>query len=419
MEKESQEKTTSSPPVLPTRKKTAKQPGWLGRNWFGILVMIVAVGAVVALAKFLPKKDTKTTSTPPSPSAVRVMIVENLKEVDDTFRILGSVEPEKIVNVAAEVPGQLKTLADKNDKLLDKLTVKKAKSSGGTVAEGDIVKKGQPLMYLDTDLVKADYDRVKADYDFAQRETARLEKLHAKNVATKAELDLAIKQRDMARADLERSAAHLQRAIIVAPIGGVLNRLPVEVGEYVTPGTAVAQIVDIDTVKVVMEIPERDISYLKVGQDQAILFGKKDSKKIMGKIIYISALADDKAHTTRLEIRVDNKDRLLHSGQMVYAELKRRTLKDVVMIPLKTIVPLEKGYVVYLSDNGKALRREIKLDRSMFRNNQIRITKGLKAGDRLIIEPTIGPGQAIIEADQKTEPQKSPTTAPAATDNNF
>ncbi len=405
------EESRISKPTLPPAKKSGQ--GWLRRTLSSVVMVAVAIGVIIALLVLLPKRNGNTPPAALKPVAVRVMEVQSIAEVDDSFRILGSVEPDCITAVAAEVSGRVEAFAGRDDKVIDRLEIKKGPAQAGTVEEGDSIKAGQPIVYINTDLLQAAFDQSKADCDFVERETKRLEDLFAKNVATKSEVDNILRQRDMAKASLEINRANLERSVIVAPKSGILNSLPVEVGEYVSPGTVVAQIVDMDTVKVILEIPERDISFLKVGQDQDIFFtldelkenGDKNSakknekkiKKITGKITYISELADPNALTTRLEISVDNHDRQLRSGQMVYAQLKRRTLHDVIMVPLKTIVPLEKGYVAYVNNKGQAERRDIKLDPSMFRDDQIRVEEGLAPGDRLIIEPNIGPGQAIFE----------------------
>jgi membrane fusion protein (multidrug efflux system) len=379
---------------------------WLKRHFSGSLMVVGVLAVVVGLGMFLPRRsdDKAAVALPAVP--VSVQVIQATPEVVDSFRILGSVEPVSIVNLAAEVPGRIVAYAGKADRVVSTRSgcvVKKGPASAGVLDEGDIVRAGQPILYLDTDLLQADCNRSQADYDFACREAVRLEKAFAKGVATKAELDAILKRRDVARAAFDSCRARLDRTIITAPSPGVLNKLPAEVGEYVQPGSDVAQIVDIRSVKVVLDIPERDVSYLKVGQKQEIFFGPNDSRKLQGKITYISELADPKTHTTRLEITVDNSKGLLRSGQMVYARLTRRVLKNVIMIPLKAVVPLERGYVVYLSSSGRAVRRDIMLDTSMFRGELIGVTRGLVPGERLILEPNVGPGQAIQEVPDAAE----------------
>jgi membrane fusion protein (multidrug efflux system) len=395
--------SASPPPPIP------KQPSRVHRALTRLIPVCIVAGAVAgvaALATLLPKRNSDQAPNPPQPVPVSVIVVEPLAEVDDVFQIPGVVEANRVVDVAAEVAAQVRAYAGPEDTLGPSSQPIHGPASAGVLDEGVIVRKGQPLVYLNTDLLKAQRDRVKAEYDFQTRELDRIQDLNKKGVATTMELDQVLMRRDVAKAALELAEANLERTSIVAPISGVLNRLPAEIGEYVAPGTAVAQIVDIDQVKIVLDVPERDIGYLHVGDTETIQYGIDDPRKIQGKITYISELADEATRTTRIEITVENPPdeqgrRKLRSGQIVQANIRRRTLHDVIMISLESVVPLEKGYVAYVSDDGRAKKRILTLDPSLFFGQKIRVEKGLRAGDRLIVsrDSRLGPHQAVEEVE--------------------
>ena len=381
-----------------------------------ISLIAVAVVGVAALAVLLPKRNTDQPPTPLSPVPVSVVVIEPLAEVEDVFRIPGVVEANCVVDVAAEVAAQVKAYAGPEDTLGPSSQPVPGPASAGVLDEGAGVRKGQPLVYLNTDLLMAQRDSVQAEYDFQTREMTRMEDLKNKGVATGMELDQVIMRRDVAKAALELAEANLERTSIVAPILGVLNRLPAEIGEYVAPGTVVAQIVEIDKVKIVLDVPERDIGYLHVGDEETILCGIDDPEDVRGKITYISELADDATRTTRIEITVDNPPdekgkRKLRSGQIVQAKIRRRTLHDVIMISLESVIPLEKGYVAYVSEKGLAKRRLLTLDPSLFFGQKIRVTDGLNAGDRLIVsrDSRIGPDQIVEEVEVRSATTASAT----------
>ncbi|MBN1555101.1 MAG: efflux RND transporter periplasmic adaptor subunit [Phycisphaerae bacterium] len=414
-------KPTNSPPPPPPEKPGTKSQG-LGRV-ISIIVILLAVSVVVSLGVLLPKRNNDQPPTPPNPVPISVRVVEPLAEVDDVFTIPGVVEPNRVVDVAAEVAAQVLAYAGSKDTLGPSSQPVKGPASAGVLKEGVDVQAGQPLVYLNTDLLKAQRDKAKAEYDFQTRELDRIRDLKEKGVATGMELDRVIMGRDVAKAALELAEANLQRTSIVAPIPGVLNRLPAEIGEYVAPGTPVAQIVDMDTVKIVLDIPERDIGYLHVGHAETIVYGIDKPEEIIGRITYISELADDATRTTRIEITVDNPPdahgrRQLRSGQIVQAKIRRRTLRDVIMISLESVIPLEKGYVAYVNENGVATKRILTLDPSLFFGQKIRVEKGLRAGDRLIVsrDSRLGPDQAVKEVEvlnSTTQPASQPAGASA------
>ncbi|UCG16490.1 MAG: efflux RND transporter periplasmic adaptor subunit, partial [Phycisphaerales bacterium] len=206
---------------------------------------------------------------------------------------------------------------------------------------------------------------------------------------------------------------------VVAPISGVLNRMPMEVGEYAVPGDCVAEIVDMDPAKVIENVPERDVHYLKVGDPAEIFVHAPDETRLAGVIAYISELADESTRTTRLEITVENPDRLLRCGQIVRARLTRRVLEDVIMIPLDAVIPLEDGKAVYVvvaadqppNEPGSegtepplaehAERRDVEI--GFLKGRNVRILSGLEVGDRLIVagHRYVGPGQPVAVMEEE------------------
>ncbi len=159
---------------------------------------------------------------------------------------------------------------------------------------------------------------------------------------------------------------------------------------------------DIDTVKVVVHVPERDVPFLKKYRKEDIFAGPNDTRRLVGRINYISELAHPEALTTRVELEVKNAPaagpdgkRPLRSGQIVRVHLTRRILKDIIMVPLAAVIPLEKGHALYVVENGRAVRRDVTL--GLIKGDRIRVLSALRAGDRLIVSghQYVGPGQKV------------------------
>jgi len=313
---------------------------------------------------------------------VTVQTVEVIRDYRDTAQLPGVVEPNEVVTVSAEVAGRVERLA---------------------CEEGRPCKTGDRMIFLNTDILQAEHDRATAQAEFAQREQQRLDRALERGVATTMEVDTARTQVAAAKAALDLARANLDRATIVAPTGGILDDLPVEVGEYVTPGMPVAKIVDVETVKVVVDVPEHDVHFLRVGSTSRpeIFVGSLDGPNLTGEITYISEIADVLARTTRVEISVQNgRDakgrRPLRSGQIVKVVLTREVLAEAILIPLAAVIPLEDGYRVYVVNDDQAHDRTIKL--GFFRGNRVQVVGGdLKEGEKLIVDGGryVAPGQAV------------------------
>jgi len=258
------------------------------------------------------------------------------------------------------------------------------------------VSAGDLLVQLNTDLIQPEFESADAQVERDQIEFDRMTNLAKGNAATQRDLDNATSQLVISKARLEGIRARLERTSIFAPTAGVLNDLLVEEGEYIDAGKPVAQIVDSDTVKVVVEIPERDVAFFSVGEQAEVLANTRDpNESLAGTITFISELADSKTRTTRTEITLDNRQRLLRSGQIVNVRLTRRVLKDAILVPLLAVIPMEDGKAVYVVNSSQAKRRNVKL--GIIKGDQVQIESGLEPGDKLIIagHRFVAPGQKV------------------------
>jgi membrane fusion protein (multidrug efflux system) len=336
-----------------------------------VLIVLTLIALLVIRRVFGGQRNTRVEVPPVN---VKVEVIQPIASLPDTFELDGTVEPDRVVRVAAEVAGRIERIDAK---------------------EGNPCKPGEKLISLNTDLLRAQCNRAAAQSEFDKREYERIASLQARGVATSNELDLARTKAAASQAVYDEIKAQLDRAVIVAPISGVLNRIMVEEGEYVREGNLVAEIVDVDQVKAVVNVPERDVQHLVVGREGLILLADGSGQTLIGKIGYIGELADEKTRTTRVEIVVDNRRRTLHSGQFVGVRLTRRVLKDVIMIPLEAVIPLENGREVYVVEDGKAQSRQVTL--GMLRGRGVQVVEGLKAGEKLIVagHRYVGPGQRV------------------------
>ena len=267
-----------------------------------LLIILIGLASVAVIYK-LPADKAEPEVLPPKPVNVTVERVEVISTVPDEFVLDATVEPNRVVKVAAEVAGRIDRYGQRKGKQLK---------------EGDFIDTGAALMYLNTDLLQAAYDQVKAQYEFDVRNYARIEQARQQNVATHKELDETATNLALSKATLDEVEANLERTKIISPASGVLNSLPVEIGEFVQPGTVCAEVVDSRTVKVVVNISEKDINFFEVGQEQEIFVDYNGTAlTINGEITYISEVAEELAHTTRVEISIPNEEDEFHSGQFV------------------------------------------------------------------------------------------------------
>ena len=364
----------------PKNEVNRPKGGWLWRLGIKALIVVAAVVVLVVIG-MMPGRDRTAPPSEAPPVNVAVMQVVAEPELADTFVLPAVVEPNRVVTVSAEVAGRVERI------LPD---------------EGDTVQAGDLLIQLNADLIKPQFQAAEALYKRKQIEFQRMKELVEMDATSRQDLDNATTDLASSKAQLEEVQARLERTRIHAPIAGVLNDLPVEEGEYVQPGAPVAELVETDVVKVVVEVPERDIAFFEVGQKSGIVADVKDREHTLaGVITFISELADRQTRSTRLEITVDNEAGLLRSGQIVRAQLTRRVLKDAIMVPLLAVIPMETGQAVYVVNSEEAKRREIVLD--IIQGDRVQVVSGLEAGDQLIVagHRFVAPGQKVNVVSKK------------------
>lgn len=366
---------------LHTNEASKPRSKWVWRALIKLAIALLAVGAVAAIA-MMPHPDKEAPPTEAPPINVTVMGVVPETDLADTFTLPAVIEPNRVVTVSAEQDASI-------DRILPE--------------EGDTVEPNDLLVQLNTDLIRPQFETAKARYERDKIEYKRMESLVKTDAAPQQDLDNATSSLAASRAAFEEARARLDRTRILSPAHGVLNDLPVEEGEYVSSGTPVAEIVEIDTVKVVVDIPEKDIAFFSVGQQAEILASVKDCEEsVVGKITYISQLANSQTRSTPIEIALDNSNGLLRSGQIVRARLTRRVLDQAIMIPLLAVIPQEVGYSVYVVEDSKAERRDVQL--GIIQGDRIQILSGLKGGEKLIIagHRFVAPGQNVnVESEKK------------------
>ena len=358
-------------------RETEKAGGrwrWSSRIAIKVLVVAVAVLAVVAVGMMeTPDRTVEPNDVP----AVNVKVVEIAAEhgFADSFVLPAVVEPNRVVTISAEVATRVERIPPK---------------------EGDRIQAGDLLVQLNDELIRPQVESARAQVSRDQIEFERMETLFQDDATSRQDLDNATTALTASKAQLAEIEARLERTRIYAPLSGVLNDLPIEEGEYVNVGTPVAEVVDMAVVKVVVDMPERDVAFFRVGREAEVLLQSRGRDRCAkGVITYINELADPQTRSTAMEITLDNSERMFRSGQIVRVNLTRQVLDEAILIPLQAVIPQEAGYSVYVVKEEQVARRDVEL--GVIKGDRVQITAGLEPGEALIVDGhrLAAPGQKV------------------------
>ncbi len=382
------ERRSTPPPAPPPEEVHRKR-----RRWLGAAVVLLAAVGVGALTQLPPRDENKPKTRRPLTNVVVREVVA--RDLPDTIDLPGVVEPDRTVRVPARVSGTLVDVVCREGRPCTegaKLIVLDGERLAVQLAQAEALVKRMSAQIAQA---KANRDLAKLEVDTAAtlvRQGAETDfTLKRATDALKA-AEAGIKQAEagLAEAEAARNAVKLDQGYttISAPIDGVVDEVLFEKGELIAVGQPVVRIVDVAKMRVVVDVPQRDIRFVAPGQKQTVLSdfsAGQDGPRLTGTVDYIGKLADPGAKTTRVELLVDNASGDLHSGQPVRVRLHRRTIPQAIMVPLEAVIPLENGRAVYVVDaEGKAQRRDVAL--GIWRGREVQIRSGLRAGDRLIVE---------------------------------
>jgi len=286
---------------------------------------------------------------------------------------IGHLKPVNRITVSSEVPGVI----EKSSFLI-----------------GQSVKKGQTLIKFDTRKLALNKKLTKSNYTLALMDYKREKNLFIKNLSTLAKVASLKNRLDVNKVRLDMAKLDLEKSSIKAPLDGVIKRKYVEKGEYIGPGKKVIEIIDIASVLAVVNIPEKEIRFVKLKKRFGITLDALQGNHYTGRVKTIGLEADPRSRSFAVEVEIRNPKRDLLPGMLVRVKMMTLSINRQVVIPRHTIQEEENGSFVYVVKNNRSIKKPVTIGITV--GDQVQILSGLKFGE-LIVET----GQQMI-TDQET-----------------
>ena len=185
------------------------------------------------------------------------------------------------------------------------------------------------------------------------------------------------------RAALDLTAKQLTDTQIVSPINGVVKEKAASRGEYLQPGKAIVTIVQIDPLRLRVDIPEYAAASVKTGQTLTLTVEAFPGRTFNGRVVRIAPSLNEQTRALTVEAQVANPGNQLRPG--MFAKSNLVTTKDAmaVMVPrraVQTIAGLNKVFVI---ENGRSSERLVKL--GAIDGDLIEVIEGVKSGELVAI----------------------------------
>jgi multidrug efflux system membrane fusion protein len=351
--------------------KAAKRPVKPVR-WFIIVGLLLGalVGGLVWFNYFRGQmiKQFFANNKPP-PIAVSAAEVKS-EVVPNLLTAVGELAAVHQVNVTADVNGRVTEIK---------------------FEPGMHVEAGMPLVQMFDAPEQGDLANFKAQATVAQLSLDRAKQLAARQFGPQATVDQAQAAFDQAQAGIAKTEALISQKLVRAPFAGDLGVRKVEVGQYLTAGTAIVSLTDLSELWANFTVTEKDSANLKVGQPVRLKVDAYPGRVFEGKVSTIEPQVASDTRNIRVQATVSNPEKILKPGMFVTTTVVLPDKPPVVTVPETAVDYTLYGDSVFVitekqEADGKtslsAVRTFVQTGNRI--DGRAEIVKGLKPGDKVV-----------------------------------
>lgn len=331
-----------------------------------IVIPLLLVAAYLFQRHFLSGNNLPDENKPQASAArgsrvipVRVYVAEPVV-IDENIDAVGSLKSNEEVVVSSEVQGKV-------NKIL--------------FTEGARVSKGDILVKVNDDDLQAQLKRYQFQEQTLKENVERQRILFDREAISQQAYDEVVTQYNMLLAEIELINVRIDRTEIRAPFSGTIGIKSISEGSYLQSGTAIAWLVDYNTIKVEFSIPEKYIDLDLIGKP--VTFTTPGSDKVRKATVYaMEPRVDEQTRTIILRARYNNASGELRPGMSTVVSIPVTQAHRTLMVPTESIVPSIDGTGIWMVRNG---RPELVTVQTGLRSaSSVEILEGMVAGDSVI-----------------------------------
>ena len=261
---------------------------------------------------------------------------------------------------------------------------------------------GALLMRLDDVVQRADVEAARTQAELERGNLARAQGLTNRGVATSASLDQTQAAAQAAEAQLARAQAVLDQRQVTAPFAGTIGLSRVEIGQYVAPGTIIATLQDLSTMRVDFSLPEQNLPKLAIGQSLEVRVEGND-QAFTGAITGIDPRVDPATRLVALRGSVAAPQGGLTPGQFVRISVALPAENGVIALPQTALSTSLYGDYVYVVRPSEENAEQLQVQ-------QVFVQPGRRSGGVVEIVSGVTPGDQVVTAGQNRLSNGQPAT---------
>ncbi len=221
------------------------------------------------------------------------------------------------------------------------------------VAEGDYVRRGQPLARIDPERYAFEVEKARASLEQVEATFAELT-LFDDEIEDE---ELRAERRRMARAKSGLTSAEVQvreaelnvkRATVRAPFAGAVANMAIVPGERVQQRDSIAEVVDFSRVRIEVRVLETEVPYLEEGREAWVTLSAFPDRVLTGRVASINPVVDPRTRTARVTVLLPNPDGMVKPGMYARVRIAARLFPDRIMVPRGSILERDNRTLVFV-----------------------------------------------------------------------
>jgi len=318
-------------------------------NVIGMLAIAVVVG--LASCQSSTKSTTATTET----QNVKVQPVIE-KAVEMSNEVTATVQPDAKNSIAPAAPGRIRSIL---------------------VEVGQYVTKGQKLVQMDV----ANLSNMETQIENQKRVYKRVQELFNVGGASQQDLESAKTQLDVAQTSLKNMS---ENTYLLSPISGVVTARNYDNGDVYSGQNPVLTVMNINPVKVLVNVSESNYSQVKIGLPIDVKFDVLNGQIFKGHVNLIYPTIDERSRTFGVEIKLSNSNNKIRPGMFArvtlnFGKVNRLLVSDKAVVKQ----PGSGAKFVFVYADGKVQYKQVEVGRRI--ESSYEILSGITAGEQVVV----------------------------------
>jgi RND family efflux transporter MFP subunit len=204
------------------------------------------------------------------------------------------------------------------------------------------------------DISRTAYDQQKSQRDQLAEQRQALVHQAQQNYAAVANAQGVV---DAATSQLSLAKRNLGYTVVVSPMAGYVSDRPADVGEYVSPQQKVATVVNVNPLRVRIDVPEQAIPQIHTGESVSVTVAGYPDRNFAGRVARVSPNVTASSRTLTVEADVENPRAELKPGQFATIRILLPQTEPAVLVPQRALRTISGSTYVYVIKNGHAEQR--------------------------------------------------------------